>query len=149
MEYWQWIVFGLGLLVVEILVPGGLFALFFGAGAIVVGALTWAGAAGPPSVQWLIFSVLSLLALALLRRRLRARLSPPRRPMDTLVGEGAVPMEDLAAGGTGKAELRGTLWDARNGTPLPLSRGQRCLVERVEGLMIWIRPETPGEVHHG
>jgi membrane protein implicated in regulation of membrane protease activity len=142
MEWWIWIVLGLGLLVAEMLIPG-LFLLFFGLGALLVGALVLLGAGGPKELQWLLFSGFSLGALALLRRRLRSRLA--RKPVvDSLVGELAVPLEDLPAQATGKAELRGSAWSARNDADVPLSRGQRCQVVRVEGLMLWIRPEAAG-----
>ena len=41
----------------------------------------------------------------------------------------------------GKAELRGTSWSARNRGAAALARGQRCVVEKVDGLMLWVRPE--------
>ncbi|HZZ83868.1 MAG TPA: NfeD family protein [Anaeromyxobacteraceae bacterium] len=125
MEWWIWMLLGLGLLAAELVTPGGLFALFFGLGALVVGLLTLLGLGGPAELQWVLFSVLSLGALALLRRRLKARLAG-RPPVDTLVGELALPLEDLPAGSTGQAELRGSAWSARNAAGAPLSRGQRC-----------------------
>jgi inner membrane protein len=42
----------------------------------------------------------------------------------------------------GKAEMRGTSWNTRNIGDQPLARGQRCRVERVEGLMIFVRAES-------
>ncbi len=140
MAWWLWIVAGLALLVVEMATSGGLFALFFGFGALVVGVLALLGVAGPAEMQWLLFSALSVVALLCVRRRLRARLVP-RRAVGSLVGEAALPLEDLAPHGTGKVELRGTSWEARNTTAEALARGRRCVVERLEGLMVWIRPE--------
>ncbi len=141
MEWWLWVIFGLGLLVVEMVTPGGLFALFFGVGALVVGALTGLGVSGPAWLQWLVFAAISLAALALLRRRVRAGLFGHVPRVDSLIGETAVPLEDLPPHATGKAELRGSSWSARNAGDAPLARGQRCRVERVEGLTLWIRPE--------
>jgi hypothetical protein len=63
------------------------------------------------------------------------------KAVDTLVGEGAVVLEEVSPGGVGKAELRGTSWSARSHSSVPLTKGQRCAVERVEGLTLWIRPE--------
>jgi len=73
-----------------------------------------------------------------LQRRL-ARAEPPR--VDDLVGEEAVLLDDVEAGATGRAELRGTPWSARVASGIPLKRGQRCKVERVEGLTLWLRAE--------
>jgi inner membrane protein len=52
-----------------------------------------------------------------------------------------VAAEDIAANAIGKAELRGTSWTARNVGEKPLARGERCTVERIEGLTIFIRAE--------
>ena len=56
-------------------------------------------------------------------------------------GETALVTEDVAPGGVGKAEMRGTSWTARTSAATLLARGQRCRVERVEGLTLWLRPE--------
>jgi membrane protein implicated in regulation of membrane protease activity len=140
MEWWIWILLGLGLLVVEMVTPGGLFALFFGFSALLVAALSALGL-GPAWLQWLVFAALGVVLLLLLRRRLQARLETRNIPVDSLVGEVAIPLEDLPPGATGRAEMRGTSWTARNAGDAPLSRGRRCQVEKIEGLTIWIRPE--------
>jgi membrane protein implicated in regulation of membrane protease activity len=143
MVWWLWVVVGLGLLAFEMAMPGGFFALFFGVGALLVGALVALDAAGPAWMQWLLFPVLSVGALVTLRRPLQARLNlkGSQRPVDSLVGEIAVALEALAPGGLGKAELRGTSWSARNRGSVALAKGQRCVVEKVDGLMLWVRPE--------
>jgi len=141
MSWWAWIVVGLALLVAEMLTPGGLFALFFGLGALVVGLLALAGLSGPPWLQWFLFAGLSLALLALMRQRLRRRLEGRgRADVDSIVGEVAVPVTALEPEGFGKAELRGSVWEARNLAPVRVEAGQRCRVERVDGLMLLIRP---------
>jgi membrane protein implicated in regulation of membrane protease activity len=142
MAWWYWLVLGLVLLGLELATPGGLLALFFGIGAILVGFLALAGAAGPAWVQWMLFSALSIAALVFLRRPLQARLNvggPPRR-VDALEDEAAVVTEDVVPGGIGKVELRGSSWSARTEGPA-LSRGQRCRVDRRDGLLLWVRAE--------
>ena len=141
MDWWLWLLIGLALLAVELLTPGGFYVVFFGVGALVVGALTGLHAGGPPWVQWLIFSATSILSLVLFRRRLLARggMAGPAVAMDTLEGEIAIPMEDLAPGAVGRAELRGTSWNAENTDTRPLAKGQRCRVARVQGLTLLIR----------
>jgi len=139
MSWWLWVLLGIALLVVEVSTPGGLFALFFGVGALCVAPLAVLGVGD--TVQWLAFSVLSLVGLAALRGPLLRRIerSPARSP--ELVGEQATLLEDLAAGGEGRAELRGTTWTARAASGIPLKKGQRCTVERVDGLTLWLRAE--------
>ena len=144
MAWWLWVVLGLGLLGCEVLTPGGFFFLFFGVGAIVVGALAWAGVAEPPWLQWCLFTVVSLVALVPLRGRLlRWMASGPdvAATVDTLVGQLALVLEDLPPGQLGKAELRGTAWNARNADQRALRRGERGKVTRVDGLTLWLQAE--------
>ena len=141
MTWWMWLLAGFLLLLLELVTPGGFFVLFFGAGAIVVGIMAMFGVAGGQALQWLLFSVLSVCALLLFRKPLleRMRRGQPPGEVDSLVGETAVAMSDISAGEVGKAELRGTAWTARNIGDQPVTAGQRCRVEQVDGLMIGIR----------
>jgi membrane protein implicated in regulation of membrane protease activity len=68
--------------------------------------------------------------------------------VDTLVGEVATVIENIQAGSVGKAELRGTSWNARNMGSQDLARGQRCRVESVDGLTLFIRAEASGSSSH-
>lgn len=142
-QWWHWIVFGLVLVVLELASAGGFYVIFFGVSAIVVGLLTSAGAAGTAGIQVLLFSVLSVVLLLLFRSRLVARFQPDPQapPVDQLVGEAAVVIEELRAGEIGKVELRGTTWSARAAGGAPLPRGTRCRVVRVDGLQLTVEPE--------
>jgi membrane protein implicated in regulation of membrane protease activity len=139
MVWWLWVLAGIALLAFEVATPGGLFALFFGVGALCVAPLAALGVS--EVFQWLAFSALSLVGVATLRGPLLARLNrQPDRAVE-LVGEQATLLTDLPPGGEGKAELRGTPWTARAASGIPLARGQRCRVERVDGLTLWLRAE--------
>jgi membrane protein implicated in regulation of membrane protease activity len=142
MAWWVWVLVGLGLLGFEILTPGGFFVLFFGLAALAVGALARLGLAGPAWFHWLLFSALSVGSLVLFRRRLVERLrTPDAAGVGTLVGDVAILLDDLPPGAVGKAELRGTAWSVRHDGAERLLRGRRCVVERVDGLMLHVRPE--------
>jgi inner membrane protein len=142
MEWWIWILLGLLLLLAELLTPGGFYIIFFGVGAVIVGILAGFNFAGPLWFQFILFSILSVLSLWLFRERLlQLTQGGPRENVDSLVGETAVATEEIHLNGFGKAELRGTSWNARNVGDKPLVRGQRCIVERVEGLTILVRAE--------
>ena len=131
---------GIALLGAEMIVPGGLFMLFFGIGALIVGLLTALNISGPDWVQWLLFSIASIAMLVLLRSRLVSKLGGMSSPnnVDSMVGEGAAALDEIAPGATGKVELRGSSWNARNNSGVPIKKGQRCKVERVEGLTLYI-----------
>lgn len=141
MAWWQWVFLGVLLLVVEMATPGGLFAVFFGTAAFVIAPLAAAGAS--PVLQWALYTAVSLVLLATLRGWLARRLAAGRAspPTETVVGEQATLLEDLAPGSEGRAELRGTTWTARASGGEALARGQRCRVERVDGLTLFLRRE--------
>ena len=143
MPWWMWLLFGLFLLLLEVQTFGGFYLMFFGIGAGLVGLLVGAGAVETPWVEWLLFTVLSLSALAAMRGTLVARLSAGTQSgrVDNLVGEAAVATETIASGAMGRAELRGSSWNVRNAGPTPLAVGQRCRVEQVDGLTLFVRAE--------
>lgn len=146
MPSWTWVIFGLFLLGAEAVTPGGFFLIFFGLSAILVGALAWLEAAGPVWMEWLLFSAFSVVFLLLVRPRLVDHLSSEHgrgnTTMPDYVGEGATLLEDLPPGAIAKAELRGTSWTVRSRCSSLISRGTRCRVERIDGLTLWIRPES-------
>jgi membrane protein implicated in regulation of membrane protease activity len=124
--------------------PGGFFTIFFGVAALIVGALTRLGLAGPAWMQWIWFSALSIASLLFLRKPLLAWMQARevKRPeVDSLVGETAVVLEAVPDGGVGKAELRGASWTARNVDGAALPAGRRCRVQRVDGLTLWIKAD--------
>ncbi len=144
MIWWYWMLLGLVLLGIEMVTPGGFYILFFGLAALIVGSLAGLEIAQAEWLQWLMFSGLAVLSLLIFRGPLLASLKKRDKDLpavDTLAGESAIPLENLTENGTGKAELRGTTWTAHNAGPSPLMKGQRCKVERVEGLTIWISAE--------
>ncbi len=142
MAWWIWVLGGLVLLVLEVATPGGFFAVFFAAGAILVGGLKALGWEGPAGADWLVFTVLSVASLAFFRKPLMRRFSlSSGRPVDRMEGERALVTEQVAPGGVGKAEMRGASWTARTAGDATLGAGCRCRVERVEGLTLWLRAE--------
>jgi inner membrane protein len=143
MTWWIWIALGLVLAAIELATPGGFFIIFFGVAALLVGLLDLVGAAERAVVQWLLFPVIALLALRLFRQPLLSYLgvSAGRDDVDSLVGAVAVAAGVIAPGARGRAELRGTMWSARNVGEALLGAGQRCRVVAVEGLTLDITPE--------
>ena len=141
--WWHWMVLGLLLAAAEMASAGGFYIIFFGVGAMVVGILSALGIAGPVWMQTFLFSAISIGSLALFRSRLLKMMQPnPQAPsVDALVGEVAVATEDVAAGSIGKVELRGSSWSARNDAGVVVTRGTRCRVTGVDGLMLHVVPE--------
>lgn len=148
MDWWLWVLLGLGLLGLELLLPSSFYLMFFGVAAVLVGLLAAVGIAASLGAQLLQFTLLALVCLFGLRRLLLTYLRPSRsaRHVDALVGETALALDDVPVNGLGRAELRGSTWSVRNVGDGAVARGQRCLVERVDGLTLWVRghPQTPG-----
>jgi membrane protein implicated in regulation of membrane protease activity len=142
-EWWHWLVLGLILVALELAASGGFYVIFFGIAAIVIGALRLFDVAGPLSVQVLLFILISVGALMFFRKPMIRWLSLGDAPgdVDSLVGDIAVALEDMLPGAIGRAELRGTVWTARNHAKVPLARGQRCTVVSVDRLTIFLEPE--------
>jgi membrane protein implicated in regulation of membrane protease activity len=143
MQWWQWLVAGLILVALEMAASGGFYVIFFGIAAIVIGGLHLFGLAGPAWFQFLLFSVIAVASLALFRSPLMKwlQLDTPGRDVDSMIGEVAVPLDDIVPDAVGRAELRGSVWSARNASPIAIIRGQRCRVVRVDGLMIFLEAE--------
>ncbi|HSB45357.1 MAG TPA: NfeD family protein [Nitrospira sp.] len=144
MIWWYWMLVGLVLLGAEMITPGGFYILFFGLAALVVGGLAGLRLVQTEWLQWLLFSGLAVISLLVFRGPLLAWIKAQEvetPAVDSMGGETAIPVEDLVPGGIGKAELRGTIWTAHNAGPALLKKNQRCKVERVEGLTLWITAE--------
>ena len=141
--WWHWIVLGLLLIVAEIAAAGGFYIIFFGIGAVIVGVLSALDSAGPPWLQVLLFTLLSVGGLVLFRSRLLKglQIDPQSPAIDTLVGEIGTVWEELMPGAVGKIELRGTSWSAKNSSTAPLVAGARCRVVSVDGLTLHVKPE--------
>ena len=111
MDWWVWVLVGLGLLGLEMLTPGGFYVTVLSLVLFRRRLVAWSHGGGQAP------------------------------PVDTLLGEIATPLEDLPPGALGKAELRGSAWTAHNVDARPLAKGQRGRVVRVDGLTLDIRAE--------
>jgi membrane protein implicated in regulation of membrane protease activity len=90
-------------------------------------------------MQWLVFTLTAIGAVAVFKRTLSS--GDVTHTVDDLRREPAVVIEEIPAGGVGRAELRGTTWGARAVDGGGLPRGTRCRVDRVDGLTLWLRSE--------
>ena len=139
MAWWIWVLIGIFLLAIEF-ASTTMHVAFFGAGALFVGLLVGLGWRGPLWAQVLVATGVALVSLFVIRPPLMRKLKLNEvKIVDTMIGEHAIASDDLAVQAIGKAEMRGTTWTAQNVGSAPIARGQRCLVERVDGLTIQIR----------
>ena len=143
MEWWHWLVLGLILVAAEMAASGGFYVIFFGIAALAIAGLHALDVAGPIWVQLILFSLIAVGSLLFFRGPLLRwmELDKAGKDVDSLVGDTAVPLDDILPGAVGRAELRGAVWSARNQGATSLARGQRCTVVDVNRLMIFIRAE--------
>jgi hypothetical protein len=144
MPWWGWVAAGALLLAAEMgAVDAGFYLVFLGLSALAVGLLGLAGLAGPVWLQWLLFAVLALVSLVFFRGRLYAHLRRFGGELgEGVAGEVAVAEGRIEPGAIGRAELRGSMWSARNAGATPIEAGERVRVERVEGLMLHLRGDA-------
>ncbi|MGD0290982.1 MAG: NfeD family protein [Candidatus Binataceae bacterium] len=144
MVWWAWIILGIACVAIEVHFTHDFSLFCVGVGAFIVAAVILFTNASPHWSQWILFGGLSVVILVGLRKPLLGRFQAHRgkdADFQYLVGEVATPADDLPANAVGRAELRGSSWSARNGDATGLRKGQRCRVERVEGLTVWLRAE--------
>src|SRR5919109_4022529 len=103
-SWWQWLALGLILVILEISSSGGFYVVFFGVAAIAISVLRAFDLAGPVWVQLLLFAGLAVGSLLVFRNPLLRwmKLDKPARDVDSLLGDIAVPLEDIASGSIGR-----------------------------------------------
>jgi len=122
--YWHWIVIGLGLIVLEMLLPGFIL-LWFGVSAIVVGILV----ALVPSMAWevqlLLFAVLSIVSLFAFKKLRKGNIEddPNATFMNqrgiNLIGRKTVLIEAVVDG-VGKITVDDTFWRVEAAEDMPV-----------------------------
>jgi membrane protein implicated in regulation of membrane protease activity len=139
MSWWIWVLIGFALLAMEF-TTASMHVGFFAVGALFVAALVGFGVEMPLWAEILVFTGVSLAAFFFVRPLIMRRLKlDEKKVVDSLVGEQATAMEEIAVGGSGRAEMRGSTWSARNVGETALMQGQRCTVAGIEGLVLQLR----------
>ncbi len=143
MLWWHWLLLGVVLSAMEMAASGGFYIIFFGVAAVAVALLSLFNLSGPLWFELLLFSALSVASLLLFRNPIMRRLNLEggAADIDTLAGESCSVLEPMAPGGSGRVELRGTSWMARNLGTTALSSGARCRVVRAERLTLLVKAE--------
>ena len=141
MQWWGWIAVGVILLGAELaFVDAQFYLVFIGGSALLVGLLGVSGLHLALWLQWLIFSVVALVALLGFRssiyRKLRGELPAFK---DGLSGEIVQVPVPLYAGQECRLEYRGSTWDAINAGVESIEAGGEGRIERVEGLKLYLK----------
>lgn len=138
-----WFFVGLGLVLLEFVVPG-VVLVFFGVAAWVVTSLVWSGALDNSAAQLAVFVAASLALLFGCRRYVKQWFvgdSQNDAPdgIEDILGKNVTVIADIPGGpATGKVELKGAEWNARSEDPL--TRGSLATVTSRDGLVLVVRP---------
>ena len=138
---WAWLIFGVLLMVTELLLPTGFFLFFFGVGGVLTALLASIGLLPSFHLQGLAFIGISLVCVVLLRKPLLAKFHLRNRThlVDSLVGQTAKALETIAPQEIGRVEMRGSSWSALNTGSELIGLHVRCRVEKVEGLTLHVK----------
>ena len=143
MPWWGWILVGALLLGSELVVTTEFYLAVFGAAALLVGLFGLLVFEFSEWQQWLGFAALSVVLLVTIRSRFAAMMSENEGQVrDRVVGEVALVNELIAPGATGRAELRGTSWPARNVGATAIEAGSQARAVNVDGLTLEISSES-------
>ena len=131
MPWWGWIIFGALLLGSELLiVDAGFYLVFIGIAAAITGLVELGGMGLEPWVQWILFSIISLILMMLFRKQLYAKLR------GSGIGYETGPAGDLPAGEKGRLAYRGTEWTVINDSDQAFTAGQHVKIVNVDGLTL-------------
>ena len=138
-----WFLFGLALMLGEIVTPGFVL-VFFGAGAWIISFLLWVGVPISFTSQLFLFLIASVLLLIVFRKYgnkyFKGKISKPdvAGAIDDIKGERAIALSDIDPSIGGKVEFHGTLWNAESA--VAISKGASVEVLERNNLTLKVKP---------
>jgi membrane protein implicated in regulation of membrane protease activity len=143
MTWWAWMILGAVLLGAELFaVDAQFYLVFLGVSAAVVGLATLFGIAIPEWGQWLLFAIVALIFFVTFRKALYVKIRGGGEGYEQkYVGELVKVAEEIAPGGRGRAEYRGSDWNVHNVGESPVAAGSHAKVVEVDGLTLNVEAE--------
>lgn len=139
-DYWQWLVLAVVLVVLEIVSPG-VFFLWFWLAAAGVGGILWRAPNLVWQMQLVIFAMLSVLSIGVARGVLQRRPITTDEPMLNRRGEQylghVLILSDSIENGVGRVRVDDVLWQAK-GPDAPA--GSQVRVVGVDGTVFRVEP---------
>jgi membrane protein implicated in regulation of membrane protease activity len=134
--WWLWVISGFALIGLELMIPTSFFIFFCGVGGVIVGIIYFALPGLTIGMQFLLWSILSIVLIALLRKKMNFNDALDGSDQDSLVGKSATASEEIGVGAVGRGELRGSTWSLKNVGEVKISAGAQCKVTAVDGLTL-------------
>ena len=137
-----WFFAGLGLFLLELIVPGFII-FFFGLGAWITALVCLIGDPGI-NLQIIIFAVTSILLLIALRRIMQKKIFYSRGTQsedveDEFTGKEALAKNDFGGIKNGKVEFKGTTWTAESNSDI--KEGQRVIIVKKDSFKLIVEPK--------
>ncbi|NUN70065.1 MAG: NfeD family protein [Bacteroidetes bacterium] len=138
-----WFLFGLVMMLGEIVTPGFVL-IFFGVGAWLVSLLLWLGLPVSFTTQMVIFLVTSVSALLFFRKygtqfsHGKVVKADPERAVDDIRGDRAVATSDIMPGRGGSVEYNGTHWSAESDSTI--TKGSPVEIVERKNLILTVKP---------
>jgi len=141
-DYWHWLIAAVVLVVLEVFSPG-VFFLWLGVAAAVVGGILWLMPELSWQTQFVMFAVLSVVSIivarvVLIRRPIETDEPTLNRRGEQYVGRVLV-LTEAIENGVGKVRVDDTQWRV-NGVDSPA--GTRVRVTGVDGTVLRVEPEA-------
>lgn len=143
MTWWSWMILGAVLLSAELFaVDAQFYLVFLGVSAALVGLAAMLGITMPEWAQWMAFAIISLIFFFTFRKTLYEKIRGGGLGYEQkYVGEVVRVAEDVAPGGRGRAEYRGSDWNIQNVGAAALSAGAHAKVVEVDGLTLKVEAD--------
>jgi membrane protein implicated in regulation of membrane protease activity len=134
--FWHWWAFGVFLLIVELLAPG-MFFIWMGESAFVIGAVLWVFPSLEPEYQFILFSILSVASIAVFRRYLKKHPIQTDRPLlnrraAQYIGR-VFTLEEPIVNGRGKIRVDDSTWRVEGED---CEAGARVRVTEADGVVL-------------
>lgn len=138
LEFWYWLILGIGLFTLEMFVPGAIL-MWFGFGAVLTGLVLWIFPDLSLGWQLLLFGVTSILSLYAWRKSKFFRDPPTAEPelnnrLLSHIGKRYV-LNEAITQGSGSLKIGDSTWRVR-GKDLPA--GTKVEVVGVEGIILLV-----------
>ena len=143
MTWWAWMILGAVLLGAELFaVDAQFYLVFLGVSAAIVGLATLFGVTLPEWGQWLSFAIVSLIFFVTFRVALYTKLRGGGQGFgNTIAGDSVSVSNEIASGGHGRAQYRGSDWNIHNVGEQAIAAGSRARVVEVDGLTLKVEAE--------
>jgi membrane protein implicated in regulation of membrane protease activity len=137
-----WFLLGLGLFLLELVIPG-FFIFFFGLGAWIT-ALVCLIADPGVNLQIVIFAVTSVLTLVALRRIIQKKFFYSKGHQsedveDEFTGKEGIATSDFGGIKNGKVDFKGTRWNAESKSEI--KEGQRVVIIEKDSFKLIVKPK--------